>query len=363
MPRLYRDSPLNSIWEGSGNVAALDVLRAMAKEPEGLPAFLAECELARRRRRAPRRPRRARQGAGRRAGRRRTIRSSAPAAWSRTWRWRCRARCSCATRPPAVADAFCAAPARRRRPRLRHAAGRRRRRADRRARPGRRSGRDRSPTRSTGASRGSRSTGPSAATASRSTCRASWRECVERGQPRPGGARDRAHRRRQGLLRRLRPGRVGRADMRPRGDRTDRLAARPRWSRQPRPAGTWDPVVDWQMMSRNLRGFMSLFHSDKPIVCKVHGFCVAGGTDMALCSRPARDRRRRAHRLPARARLGRADLDAVGAPDRPRARQAAAVHRRPARRARGRGVGPGDRVATRPTSSTSASRSWCSGSR
>jgi enoyl-CoA hydratase len=50
------------------------------------------------------------------------------------------------------------------------------------------------------------------------------------------------------------------------------------------PEGTWDPVVDFQMMSRNLRGFMSLFHSDKPVVCKVHGYCVAGGTDMALCS-------------------------------------------------------------------------------
>jgi len=50
------------------------------------------------------------------------------------------------------------------------------------------------------------------------------------------------------------------------------------------PSGTWDPVVDWQMMSRNVRGFMSLFHADKPVVCKVHGFCVAGGTDMALCS-------------------------------------------------------------------------------
>ena len=45
MPLLYRDAPLNSIWEGSGNVAALDVLRAIVKEPEGLPAFLAECEL------------------------------------------------------------------------------------------------------------------------------------------------------------------------------------------------------------------------------------------------------------------------------------------------------------------------------
>jgi putative acyl-CoA dehydrogenase len=46
MPLLYRDAPLNSIWEGSGNVAALDVLRAIVKEPEGLPAFLGECELA-----------------------------------------------------------------------------------------------------------------------------------------------------------------------------------------------------------------------------------------------------------------------------------------------------------------------------
>jgi enoyl-CoA hydratase len=50
------------------------------------------------------------------------------------------------------------------------------------------------------------------------------------------------------------------------------------------PSTTWDPVVDFQMMSRNVRGFMSLFWSEKPVVCKVHGFCVAGGTDMALCS-------------------------------------------------------------------------------
>jgi enoyl-CoA hydratase len=50
------------------------------------------------------------------------------------------------------------------------------------------------------------------------------------------------------------------------------------------PGQTWDPTVDYAMMSRNVRGFMSLFHSDKPVVCKVHGFCVAGGTDMALCS-------------------------------------------------------------------------------
>jgi len=50
------------------------------------------------------------------------------------------------------------------------------------------------------------------------------------------------------------------------------------------PEGTWDPVTDYQMMSRNLRGFMSLFACDKPTVCKVHGYCIAGGTDMALCS-------------------------------------------------------------------------------
>jgi enoyl-CoA hydratase len=50
------------------------------------------------------------------------------------------------------------------------------------------------------------------------------------------------------------------------------------------PGQPWDPTIDYAMMSRNVRGFMSLFQSDKPVVCKVHGFCVAGGTDLALCS-------------------------------------------------------------------------------
>ena len=50
------------------------------------------------------------------------------------------------------------------------------------------------------------------------------------------------------------------------------------------PSGTWDPMVDYAMMGRNVRAFMSLFECGKPVVCKVHGFCVAGGTDMALCS-------------------------------------------------------------------------------
>jgi enoyl-CoA hydratase len=51
-----------------------------------------------------------------------------------------------------------------------------------------------------------------------------------------------------------------------------------------RPESNWDPVTDFQFMWRNVRGFMSLFHSEKPVLCKVHGYCVAGGTDMALCS-------------------------------------------------------------------------------
>jgi putative acyl-CoA dehydrogenase len=46
MPRIYRDAPLNSIWEGSGNVTALDVLRALGRSPESGEALLAEAELA-----------------------------------------------------------------------------------------------------------------------------------------------------------------------------------------------------------------------------------------------------------------------------------------------------------------------------
>jgi enoyl-CoA hydratase/carnithine racemase len=50
------------------------------------------------------------------------------------------------------------------------------------------------------------------------------------------------------------------------------------------PGAVWDPMVDYAMMSRNVRAFMSLARATKPVVCKAHGFCVAGGTDMALCS-------------------------------------------------------------------------------
>ena len=47
MPRLYREAPVNSIWEGSGNVICLDVLRAMEREPDSVAAYLAEVEAAR----------------------------------------------------------------------------------------------------------------------------------------------------------------------------------------------------------------------------------------------------------------------------------------------------------------------------
>jgi putative acyl-CoA dehydrogenase len=47
LPRLYRQAPLNSIWEGSGNVIALDVLRAMDRSSDSLAAVTAEIELAR----------------------------------------------------------------------------------------------------------------------------------------------------------------------------------------------------------------------------------------------------------------------------------------------------------------------------
>jgi hypothetical protein len=46
LPRLYREAPLQSIWEGSGNVAALDTLRAPARQPESVEALFAEVDQA-----------------------------------------------------------------------------------------------------------------------------------------------------------------------------------------------------------------------------------------------------------------------------------------------------------------------------
>jgi enoyl-CoA hydratase len=48
--------------------------------------------------------------------------------------------------------------------------------------------------------------------------------------------------------------------------------------------GQWDPVRDYLGMSRNVRAYMALWESAKPVIAQVHGWCVGGGTDMALCS-------------------------------------------------------------------------------
>ena len=45
----------------------------------------------------------------------------------------------------------------------------------------------------------------------------------------------------------------------------------------------WDPMQDYQFMWANTQAFMSLFRAMKPVICKVHGFAVAGGSDIALC--------------------------------------------------------------------------------
>lgn len=46
----------------------------------------------------------------------------------------------------------------------------------------------------------------------------------------------------------------------------------------------WDPIKDYSFMWRNTQHFMSLWRAMKPVVCKVHGFAVAGGSDIALCA-------------------------------------------------------------------------------
>jgi enoyl-CoA hydratase len=48
--------------------------------------------------------------------------------------------------------------------------------------------------------------------------------------------------------------------------------------------GPWDPLLDYQTMSRYVDTYMRLWRSPKPVIAQVHGFCVGGGTDFALCS-------------------------------------------------------------------------------
>lgn len=95
-PRLYREAPVNAIWEGSGNIQCLDVLRAMGKTPEVWRRSLQSC--------APRKVK-TRCWMNRCAGSPRNLPtpptcSTVPATWSSAWRWRCKPRCWCAARQP-----------------------------------------------------------------------------------------------------------------------------------------------------------------------------------------------------------------------------------------------------------------------
>lgn len=49
-------------------------------------------------------------------------------------------------------------------------------------------------------------------------------------------------------------------------------------------SGPWDPIADHRMMSGFVDAYMALWRSPKPVIAQVHGFCVGGGTDLALCS-------------------------------------------------------------------------------
>ena len=46
----------------------------------------------------------------------------------------------------------------------------------------------------------------------------------------------------------------------------------------------WDPMKDYQFMWKNTQHFMSLWRAMKPVICKIHGYAVAGGSDIALCA-------------------------------------------------------------------------------
>lgn len=48
--------------------------------------------------------------------------------------------------------------------------------------------------------------------------------------------------------------------------------------------GAWDPVEDFRMMGENVRCYMSLWESPKPVIAGIHGYCVGGGTDLVLCA-------------------------------------------------------------------------------
>ena len=205
MPRLLRDAPLNSIWEGSGNVAALDVLRAIVQGARGPAGVHGRVRARPRRQRAARRPPRpaARPPSRRRTGAdaRRVVEDLALAL---------QASLLVRDAPLRGGRRVLRRAARRGRPRLRHAAGQRGRAGDRGARA-RELGRGHAPLRGRRPSRAHHAQPARARQRDHARDAARAGRVRRAGQPRPGRPRDRADRGRQGLLRRLRPGRVRRA--------------------------------------------------------------------------------------------------------------------------------------------------------
>jgi enoyl-CoA hydratase/carnithine racemase len=68
------------------------------------------------------------------------------------------------------------------------------------------------------------------------------------------------------------------------GEGAPRIAPRYDAPSPPQREGAWDPVRDYQSMGNNVRRFMQLWELPKPVIAQVHGWCVGGGTDLALCS-------------------------------------------------------------------------------
>ena len=120
----------------------------------------------------------------------------------------------------------------------------------------------------------------------------------------------------------------------------------------------WDPIADYQTMSRYVVAYMRLWRSPKPVIAQVHGFCVGGGTDFALCSDLivcAED-----------CRIGYPPARVWGSPTTSMWVYRLGLERakrllltgRPARRAHGGRVGPGLARRCRPTSSTTRRSPW-----
>ena len=297
MPRLLRDSPLNSIWEGSGNVSALDVLRALAKEPEALPAFLAECELA-----PAATPRSTPRSTASQGGAADRIRSSRRGAWWRTSPSTLQASLLVRNAPAAVADAFCAVAARRRE----------------RAAPSARCRRGWTPRRSWTARSPPERHEPDHAPLR-------GHRAHRPDHPRPPGARQRHH---AGDAARAGGG-VEQANLDP-AVHVIALAGSGKGF-----CGGYDLVeyAETQAPNHDPSRAVGPGHrlaDDEPQPARLHEpvpLRQAGGLQGARFLRggwhghgallgPARDRRRRADRLPARPRVGRADLGAVGIPRR-----------------------------------------------